>query len=125
MAIIFKDDQHREFYEEQVQKTNSHNDPERKALFYTLGLIGDTRRNIGSIYNFKENCIDIGGLRGGWHTSDSIRICRLAFNLYNGYMGSGKAAKMFTPEELFCSGLIAYMLEAVRIRYADYSHIVE
>lgn len=125
MAIIFKDEKHRTFYEEQVQKTNSAADPYRKAFFYTLGLTGETRRNINCLYNYNERCIDLGGLRGGWQTGESIKVCRLAFNLYNGYTGSGKAARMFTPEELFCSGLIAYMLEAVRIRYADYSHIEE
>lgn len=123
MAIMFKNDQHRQFYEEQIEKTNSYTDRYRKAFFYALGLLEDTRRNINQLYDFEERGIDVTGLRKPWQTSGSIKVCRLAFNLYNGYTGSGKAAPLFTPYELFDSGLINYMLEAVKIRYSDYSHI--
>lgn len=34
----FKNEQHKNFYMENIQKTNSEHDHYRKALFYTLGL---------------------------------------------------------------------------------------
>lgn len=122
MATLFKDETHREFYEAQVTRTHTENDTYHQALFYTLGLTGETRRNIETIYNFKERCINLESLRKGWQTSESTRVCRLAFNLFNGYTGSGKSAPLFTPYELFDSGSINYMLEAIKIRYPTYVH---
>lgn len=124
MEYKFKDEDHKVFFEEQVTKTNSKNDPYRKALFYTLGLTEETRKNIGNLYNFKENCIEFDGLKKGWQTGTTIRICRLAFNLFNGLYGQHdevESAVDYTPYGLFDCGLMDYMLEAVKIRYEEYS----
>lgn len=128
MKVIFMNDKHRAFYEEQVKKTSSYEDPCRKALFYALGLTEETCRNIKRLYNFKERCIEFDALGDEWQTGTSGRVCRLAFNLYNGLHGEqddGESAEEYTPYGLFDCGLILYMLEAVKIRYAEYSHIEE
>lgn len=124
MGYRFKDDEHKTFFEKQVEKTNSTNDPYRKALFYTLGLTEETRRNIKSLYDYEENCIDFEGLNKGWQTGTTIKVCRLAFNLFNGLYGQQDEAENhmnYTPYGLFDCGLMDYMLEAVRIRYEEYS----
>ena len=116
--MVFKDNQHWKFYDENIERTNSQRDSERKALFYTLGLTKETINNIEGLYNFNENCIKIEGLREGWQTGTTIRICRLAFNLYNGFCGQhDDQAENYTPYNLFDYGLASYMLEAVKIRY--------
>lgn len=124
MNYQFKDTEHKAFFEEWVSKTNSSKDPYRKALFFTLGLTEETRRNITSLYNIEENCIEFDGLKKGWQTGTTIKVCRLAFNLYNGLHGEQEEeerAADYTPYWLFDCGLINYMLEAVKIRYQEYS----
>lgn len=118
MNYQFLDQAHRLFYEKMIEKTNSHNDCERKALFYLLGLTEETRKNINVLYDFKEHCIDFDGLDQGWQTGTSIRVSRLAFNLFNGFCGEEEEeARDYMPRELFCNELKIYMLQAVAIRF--------
>lgn len=53
-----------------------------KALCYCLGISVDTRRNINSIYDFKTGCVKTERLHEGWQTSGSMKVVRMAFNLY-------------------------------------------
>ena len=118
--MVFKDEHHKWFYEANIARTNSQRDTERKALFYALGLTSETRNNINQLYNFNENCIRLEGLKKPWQTGTTIRVCRLAFNLYNGDCGEydeSERARDYTPYNLFDCGLAPYMLEAVKIRY--------
>lgn len=123
--MLFKDKQHQEFYEENVNKTNSASDPYRKALFYTLGLTAETRNNINDLYDFNEKGILFDGLRKPWQTGSTGRVTRLAFNLYNNYHGNGEIgdnAGSYTPEDIFCDSLMIYFFEAVKLRYPEYFH---
>ena len=123
--MLFKDDQHKEFYEDSIAKTNAAGDPYRKALFYTLGLTGETRNNINALYDFEENGIKPEGIKNPWQTGTSKKVTRLAFNLYNGYHGNpelGDDASYYTPEEIFCNGLMVYFFIAIRLRYPEYYH---
>ncbi len=118
--MIFKDDQHRDFYDRNIVRTNSQRDSERKALFYLLGLTAPTRNNISQLFDFKEKSINFEGLKEPWQTGGTIRICRLAFNLYNGTCGQydeSEKASNYTPYNLFDYDLVLYMLESVKIRY--------
>jgi hypothetical protein len=119
----FLDNEHKEFFEQMVSRTRTENDPYRKALFYTLGLTGETRRNINAIYDFAEHCPRFNAVRCAWQTSTAIKVTRLAFNLYGGYDGKGKADQHsdYTPYELFGDGLMEYMFEAVRLLYPNYT----
>lgn len=116
----FKDEKHKDFFIKNIERTGSQRDTERKALFYALGLTAETRNHIDQLYDFKENCIRPEGLKGPWQTGGTIRVCRLAFNLYNGTCGQDEDSEQprnYTPYNLFNCGLAHYMLEAVRIRY--------
>lgn len=124
MNYKFKDEEHKAFFEEQVAKTNSTSDPFRKSLFYALGLTKETRNNIEQLYDYSESCIEFEGLKKGWQTGTTTKVCRLAFNLYNGLHGEHdekERASSYTPYELFDCSLMEYMFEAVRIRYEEYS----
>ena len=123
--MLFKDNKHQEFFEENVRKTNSAGDPYREALFYTLGLTGETRNNIADLYDFEENAIKPEGIKNPWQTGTSSRVTRLAFNLYNGYHGNDELnddVGRYTPENIFCDGLMFYFFEAVKLRYPEYYH---
>jgi len=128
--MIFKDKLHKDFYAENILKTNSVHDPYRQALFYTLGLTRETRKYIHGLYDFREKGIDFDGLSKAWQTSGTMRVTRLAFNLYNNFNGqiydegTGTQAAIdgsghYTPEDIFCDGLMPYFFEAVKLRYPE------
>ena len=82
--MLFESKEHHQFYLECMEKSTK-NDTYHRALFYTLGINPDTRRNIHEIYDFKTNRINLNVLRNGWQTSGSYQVCLFAFNLFNGY----------------------------------------
>ena len=80
-TITFKSREHEKFYEEYLKKCR-YQDVYHRALVYCLGIDRDTRNNVNKIYNFKTGCVKTECLQEGWQTSGSLRIVRMAFNLY-------------------------------------------
>lgn len=80
-AIIFISDAHEKFYYEKLKEVR-YQDVYHKALVYCLGISDDTRRNIYSIYDFKTGCVKTECLHEGWQTSGSVKVVRMAYNLY-------------------------------------------
>ncbi|MCQ4638631.1 DUF6075 family protein, partial [Anaerovorax odorimutans] len=60
------------------------------AFFYAISLSPSTRRNITSLFDFKQDRIRPEALQQGWQTSSSVRATCLAFNLWNGYVEQGQ-----------------------------------
>lgn len=71
------------------------------------------------MFNFKEDCIEPEGMHGGWQTSGTVKVCHIAFNLWNGYAEEGRE-RYFTPEELFCCEFAPYFMEGIKVRYPEY-----
>ena len=82
--IKFRDTAHRDFFLENMMKCRV-NDCYHRAFFYVMGITSETRANINQVFNFKEDCIEPEGMHGGWQTSGTVKVCHLAFNLWNGY----------------------------------------
>ena len=128
-TITFKSREHEKFYEEYLKKCR-YQDVYHRALVYCLGIDRDTRDNVNKIYNFKTGCVKTECLQEGWQTSGSLRIVRMAFNLYcNGTPSVGdyeaeedqlKECQCYTVEDLFCCGYARYFWEAIKIRYPEY-----
>ena len=128
-VITFKNQMHMDFYTEYVMKCREQ-DVYQKALIYCLGIDRNTREHVDQIYDFSTGCIKPKCLLEGWQTSGSVKIIRMAFNLYcNGtpsisFCKSKKAqleeCQLYTVENLFCSGDAKYFWEAVKIRYPEY-----
>jgi len=86
----------------------------------------ETRRHIKEIYDFEEKSIFVeSAFSGGWHTSGTMQVVRLAFNLYNGFHGFGyhekeiDDPKNFTPYELFYNcNLREYFFVEVELRFS-------
>ena len=114
-CLKFKDEEHKKFYVESLAKSTK-NDVYHRALFYTLGLSLDTRMAINRLYDFKTGKIKPEGLGEGWQTSGSIKISKMAFNMWNGW-DEGKG--LSTPEELFYCENALFFMEAVKIRYPE------
>lgn len=128
--IIFISDAHEKFYYEKLKEVR-YQDVYHKALCYCLGISDDTRRNIKSIYDFKTGCVKTECLQEGWQTSGSVKVVRMAFNLYcNGTPSVFDYEDMeeqidecrnYTVEELFCCAYAPYFWQAVQIRYPEYA----
>lgn len=116
--IRFRNTAHRDFFLENMMKCRV-NDCCHRAFFYLMGIAGETRRNINSMFNFQTDRIKLEGMHGGWQTSGTVKVCRLAFNLWNGYAEKGRE-RCFTPEELFCCEFAPYFFEAIKVRYPEY-----
>lgn len=80
-TITFKNKEHEKFYYTYLPKCR-YQDVYHKALVYCLGIDRDTRENAEQIYDFKTGYVKTECLHEGWQTSGSVRIVRLAFNLY-------------------------------------------
>lgn len=117
----FKDEKHKSFYLDCLSRLPSdYQDSYHRALFYILGACADCRRNIDALYNFNTREIQFKGFSAAWQTGTSIKVTRLAFNLFNGYCGEDAKAEcsgLYTPYELFDCDLQPYMLEAIRLKY--------
>lgn len=117
MEIKFSSNAHRDFYEDMLGKCQKQ-DSYHRAFFYLMGLTGDTRTHINDVFDFQEDGIIPEGLTAGWQTGGSIRVCRMAFNLWNGY--SEAPGDEFTPAALFCCEFARYFVEAIKLRYPEY-----
>ena len=80
-TITFKNKEHEKFYTEYLEKCR-YQDVYHKVLVYCLGIDRDARNNVDKIYNFRTGCVKTECLQEGWQTSGSLRIVRMAFNLY-------------------------------------------
>ncbi|MDD3369638.1 MAG: DUF6075 family protein [Lachnospiraceae bacterium] len=129
--IMFKNKEHEKFYYEYLEKCR-YQDGYHKALVYCIGISEDTRCNAERIYDFKTGCVKTQCLTEGWQTSGSVRIIRMAYNLYcngtpsvNDYDDTEEQlqeCKNYTVEDLFCCGYAKYFWEAVKIRYPEYCY---
>ena len=96
-----------------------------------------TRDHVKQIYDFQTGCVKPECLQEGWQTSGSVKIIRMAFNLYcNGtpsiynfedsdLEGQLQECSLYTVEEIFCCDYARYFWEAVRIRYPEYCFYVD
>lgn len=109
--IIFISDAHEKFYYEKLKEVR-YQDVYHKALCYCLGIDNDTRRNADRIYDFKTGCVKTECLYEGWQASGSVKVVRMAFNLYcnatpsvDDYKDAEEQineCRQYTVEELFC-----------------------
>lgn len=116
--IVFKSREHRDFFLEMMGRSKV-NDCYHRAFFYVMGIADETRKNINAMFDFKNDWIVPEGMHGGWQTSGTVRVCHLAFNLWNGYAEEGWE-RYSTPEELFCCEFAPYFMEGIKVRYPEY-----
>ena len=118
MKILFNSYAHKDFYLS-MQKDCKVWDCYHRAFFYCIGISEDTRKNIDQLFDFNEDQINPDGLYKGWQTSGSIAVCRLAFNLWNGFYEDDNPS-CYTPENIFCCNYAKWFWQAIRVRYSEY-----
>lgn len=116
-VLNFYNEEHKKFYEESISKRVV--DPYHESLIYLLALTEDTRQHFAEIYNLEKGEINIDTLDKAWQTSTSLKIIRLAFNLFNGFTGTEEAeASKYAVDNIFCTKEFApYFWQAVKIRF--------
>ena len=93
-SIQFRSAAHRDFFLEMMSQCRV-NDCYHRAFFYVMGIAPETRANIRQMFDFKDDLIIPEGMHGGWQTSGTVKVCYLAFNLWNNYVEEGRE-KSFT-----------------------------
>ena len=116
--IKFSSKAHRDFFVEMMGKCRK-NDTYHRAFFYVRGIAPETRANINQMFDFKNDWIMPKGTHGGWQTSSTVKVCQLAFNLWNGY-NDGAQKDDCTPYDLFCCEYAPYFMEGIKIKYPEY-----
>lgn len=129
--IIFISEKHRDFFIQKVEEIPDV-DVYHEALIYCLGISEDTRNHFSDIYDAKLRCINVKCLNHGWQTSGTVRIVRLAFNLYCNATPSVdlyrktedkvRECMAYGPEELFCCSYAPFFWQAIQIRYPEYAN---
>lgn len=121
--IRFVSKEHETFYYNMLKAVCS-SDVFRKAFFYTMGISAGTRNHITALFDFEESLIKPEGLSAPWQTGSTKRLCRLAFNLWNGWTEEGKE-QYSAPYYLFDCSFAPYFFEAIRLRYPEYCRSLE
>jgi len=123
--IRFADGAHKAFYMERSQKPN---DVYLRALIYTLGICGDTRRNFDSIYDGSKREIIPDAIFQPWQTGSSLKVTRLAFQLFTDTVPTAFLGEVFNIDEcmrysvsdIFCCSFAPYFFESIYLRYHEY-----
>lgn len=132
--IIFASKEHYDFYHQTADRLKA--DCYLSALIYAVGISQDTRRQWNRFYDEKEKIIKPKVINEGWQTSGSVKITRLAFQLFtNGtptaitYDSNDEPQKDFrecqyySVEDVFCCGYAPFFVEAIKLRYPEYFSI--
>ena len=77
LNIRFASAEHRDFFLRMMSEARK-NDCYHQSFFYVMGIAPETRANIRQMFDFKQDCIKPEGMHGGWQTSGTVRVCRLA-----------------------------------------------
>ena len=126
MGIVFADEAHERFFFEKVRELpNSRKDSKEIAMIYTLGICDITR----AAFNQRTQQINPMVFFAGWQTSASVKVVRLAINLYTGFSQNvnrddseegfsfGEYSQDYTVEEIFDCPYARFFLESVKLRY--------
>ncbi len=124
--ILFISDRHRDFFYDTIKEMPV-DDVYHRALIYCLGINNDTRNHLHDIYDLEEDTIKTPCLYSAWQTSGSMKVTRMAFNLYSNCAPSvneddtceEKEAEYarYLPDELFCCSYAPFFWQAIKIRY--------
>lgn len=118
--MIYKDDVH-SLMHGTLMSGMLYDDVYHDALAYLLALDENTRKHFNEIFDLAEDRIKLDALSAEWQTSTTLKICRLAFNLWNGCHYNDDVAdgtsRYFSPDFVFDTDYMEYFFQAVRIRF--------
>lgn len=120
--MIFVDKTHKQFFEQKCQELGKE-DVYYKSIIYTLAMCETTREHFADIFDLENGEININSLNAPYQTGTSVKVTRLAFNLWNGccydseedFM-QNKVSIKYSPNELFYCSYAPYFYQAIMIR---------
>lgn len=110
--MIFYSDKHQHEYQEHIRNvpTQYLKDGYTPTMLYLESLLKAIVPG-ASMFDLKSRRIRRDCLDEAWQTSGTLKLCRLAFNLWNGYR------EQATIYETFGTDLDRYLLQAISLRY--------
>ena len=85
MELLFKDEDHVRAYAKIYAKMKKSFFPNtNKAIAYLIALDEVTREHAEEMYDFKRDCFENDCLSCDWQTEITLKLTRLASNLWNG-----------------------------------------
>ena len=99
-----------------------------RSLIYTLGICHDTRRNFNSIYDSSKREIIPEAIYKPWQTGSSLKVTRLAFQLFTDSTPTAfiddihniDECQCYSVSDIFCCSYAPYFFVATALRYHEY-----
>ncbi|WP_101698685.1 DUF6075 family protein [Clostridium minihomine] len=131
LNVKFVDEEHYDFFMQKVSAFGA--DCYLKALIYTIGICPDTRNQWNSIYDKSNHSIKLEVINEGWQTSGSVKVTRLAFQLFTDGTPTAytyddqdnevpdiKECRQYSVSDIFCCSYAPFFVEAIKLRYPEY-----
>jgi hypothetical protein len=102
------------------------------SVAYLLTLDDITRKHFSDVFDIDDDCIKHDALKDHWQTSTTLKVTRLAYNLWNGCTDDGDEytdsegyteplpSEMYSVDNIFCCSYARYFFEAVKLRFPEY-----
>lgn len=119
--MYYYDDEHRKSYNIWLEKRAKYGklDGYHASLLYLLTATEPTRVNLERMYDYRAGEIEPESINDGFQTGTSIRLTRLAFNLFNGYINKENPVD-YSPYYLLDGTVRDLAMQAIEIRYTPY-----
>lgn len=131
----FINEEHKKFFSKKFKETEKYGktDEYYSSMIYTLSICETTREHFNDIFDIKTGEINLGCIQTRWQTSTSLKVTRMALNLWNHNLmydseedlGQNILSCHYAPSEIFCCSYAPYFWEALKIRYPEYSNYLE
>lgn len=128
----FIDDEHKKFFLEKWEeaKEQGKTDVYYKLLIYTLSICETTREHFKEIFDLNNGEVNLNSIQKGWQTSTSLKVTRMALNLWNhsivydseADIENEQISSYYAPSEIFCCSYAPYFWEGIKIRYPEYTN---
>ena len=134
----FENEEHEAVFEEICDRMKScrntqHLNGYHLAVAYLFALNTSCSEHIDELFDFEEDIIKLDALNAFWQTGTSIKVTRLAFNLWSGLHTDGETytdedgderelpSRCYAVDEIFCCVYAPYFWEAIKLRYPEYT----
>lgn len=127
--IVFNGLEHKLFFMENLHKCEDLGN-DMLALIYCLGIDEQVRNHANEFFNFATGVLNVNCLQENWQNNGSLRVIRLAFNLYtnrtisvNGFTKAEEQlleCQKYSVDDIFCCAYAKYFWQAIQIKYPCY-----
>lgn len=121
--MLFKDNEHSERFNKILEAWSiSGSDTYRMALAYLIALDPLTYKHRNELYDSSERCIIPEGIHAAWQTGTTMKLTRLAFNLFTASLLWCNEDELIycSPDDIFSCSYALYFTEALKIRFSCY-----